>query len=79
MDPRRENGRRLPPPALSAAVAGECLAIGRTRLYESLREGSIPTIAGTGRARKVPAAWIAEQLHLTPEQLAELLPEKAWR
>lgn len=74
-----ENGRqRLPPDLLTARVVGDLFRLGRTRLYESYRDGSIPSVQGVGRLRLTRTKWVLQELDLTPEELAERLPEEAW-
>jgi hypothetical protein len=56
-------------PTLSPECTGELLGVGRSAAYESVRSGLWPTIQVSAKRRRIPTAWVWEQLGLTvPER-----------
>jgi hypothetical protein len=54
----------LKEPTTSVPLAGKALGIrGKNQSYEAARRGEIKTLA-FGRTRRVPTAWLREQLML---------------
>jgi len=43
---------------------GRILDVSRGKAYEGAADGSIPTIKGVGRLKKVPTAWLRRVLQI---------------
>jgi hypothetical protein len=49
---------------VSIPQAGAALGYGRSGAYEAARRGDIPTVNAGQRKKKVPTAWIRQQVGL---------------
>jgi hypothetical protein len=72
-----ERDAKAQPDLLPILVVADLFGIGRTLAYQAAREGSIPAIR-VGSLWLVSTKWVLEQLQLTPEELAQRLPDEAW-